>query len=173
MTFEMFFFLMYLSWLWWAALSDTQPVKGIAPNVVAVLLLIVNQQVGMFWAWSCFPSGFWHFFMVSAVFSVNALLFVNILAPLSRDMCREVIGRVAAVLLVPVLCLAVWTVPTAIADIRHLNRLEAQMRSQHQQMQLDYAALERQGRDLQFTIAEAQSAMDAIVKDAVRGRYSE
>lgn len=173
MTFEMFFFLVYLSWLWWAALSDTQPVKGIAPNVVAVLLLIVNQQVGMFWAWSCFPSGFWHFFMVSAVFSVNALLFVNILAPLSRDMCREVMGRVAAVLLVPVLCLAVWTVPTAIADIRYLNRLEAQMRSQHQQMQLDYAALERQGRDLQFTIAEAQSAMDAIVKDAVRGRYGE
>lgn len=57
MTSAMFLFLMYLSWLWWATLSDTQPVKGIAPNVVAVLLLIVNQQVGMFWDGSCFPSG--------------------------------------------------------------------------------------------------------------------
>lgn len=175
MTFETACFLIYLFMLWQAATSSaTQPEGGnVAPNVVLVLLLIVNQQVGMFWAGSCFPTGFWHYFMLAAVFVVNGMLWCRVFASWSRDMCRQVMGRVAAVLIVPVAALAIWMVPTLIADIRHLNQLDAQLTAQHQQMERDYVEFQRRGEELQIVLADAQSSMDAIVKDAVRARYGE
>lgn len=171
MNVSTFLFLLFLFALITCGSAGVQ--RRVMPNVVAVLLLLVCNLVGMFWASSCFPSGFLHYFMPVFVLVTCTRLLNQILEPLSQDMCRQVMGRVAACLLVPVTALCIWAVPTIVDDMRESARLERTFTAQYAAMQQHEARLKQSILEMQAVTADKAFTLGVIVEDAVNARYGE
>lgn len=171
MDLNTFLFLLFLFTLITSGAAGVQ--RQVMPNVVAVLLVLFCSLVGMFWASSCFPSGFLHYFMPMFVLVTCTHLLNQILAPLPEPMCRAVMGRVAQCLLVPVTAVCIWAVPTLIETTRESARLERTFNAQYASMQEHQARFKQGMLDMQVLAADKAFTLEVIVEDAVKGRYGE